>query len=95
MSTLRFRTAFSAVSLLAIALPALSQTFRGALTGSVTDATGAVIAGAQVTAQNAATGLSRETVTTASGDFAFQDLPLGSYAVTLLSKTILNRCSLD
>jgi hypothetical protein len=83
MSTLRFRTAFSAVSLLAIALPALSQTFRGALTGSVTDATGAVIAGAQVTAQNAATGLSRETVTTASGDFAFQDLPLGSYAVTV------------
>jgi hypothetical protein len=68
---------------LLMAIFASAQTFRGAIHGTVTDATGAVIPGAQVKAENTATGLSRESVTTASGDFDFEDLPLGNYTVTV------------
>jgi hypothetical protein len=72
-----------AVLLLAASLAVLGQTFRGAITGSVTDATGAVISGANVKAVSAATGLAREVATTATGDFAIQDLPLGKYTLTV------------
>src|SRR5207244_5229228 len=82
LSRLHSRLAAAALLLIA-SLAAIGQTFRGAITGSVTDATGAVIGGAQVKALNAANGLVREVSTTTSGDFAFQDLPLGRYAVTI------------
>jgi hypothetical protein len=59
------------------------QTFRGAITGTVTDATGAVIANATVKTANEAMGLTRENLTTANGEFVFQDLPLGDYSVTV------------
>jgi hypothetical protein len=62
---------------------AVAQTFRGGITGIVTDASGAVIGGATVRAENSSTSLSRETTTTANGEFAFQDLPLGNYTVTM------------
>ena len=77
---LRFATT---IMLLSAALPAIGQTFRGAVTGSVADATGAVIAGANVKLVSSATGLSREIPTTASGDFVFQDLPPGTYTLTI------------
>ena len=80
-----FRFLGFALAALVLMLPpaAIGQTFRGAITGSVTDASGAVIAGAHVKAVNQATGLSRESLTTATGEFALQDLPLGYYAVTI------------
>src|SRR5271154_6219317 len=59
------------------------QTFRGGITGTVTDASGAAIAGAEVLAINTATQLRRDTVTTSSGEFTVPDLPLGSYQVTV------------
>ena len=84
MSMPRPKAVFYAVWLfLLMAIFASAQTFRGAIHGTVTDATGAVIPGAQVKAENTATGLSRESVTTASGDFDFEDLPLGNYTVTV------------
>ena len=60
-----------------------AQTFRGAITGSVTDATGAVISGASVKVVSVATSLDREGSTTATGDFGFQDLPPGNYTLTI------------
>ena len=69
--------------LLALSEAANAQTFRGGITGTVTDVSGAVISGATVRAVNSATGLSREATTTANGEFAFQDLPLGNYTVTV------------
>jgi hypothetical protein len=60
-----------------------SQTFRGAINGTVSDPTGAMIAGATVKATNPATGISLDTKTTSDGQFAFQDLPLGSYRVSV------------
>ena len=64
-----------------LAVSAYGQTFRGAINGTVTDPSGAVVAGASVKATNAATGVSLNTVTTNEGQFAFQDLPVGSYKV--------------
>lgn len=72
--------------LLAFAVFAFSlsaQTFRGAIAGVVTDASEAAIPEAAIQAVNKATGLTRNTVSTANGDFTLPDLPLGTYTVTV------------
>src|SRR5260370_12984077 len=66
---------------LAVAVDA--QTFRGAINGTVTDPSGAVVPNAAVKATETATGIDHNTVTTSDGVFAFQDIPLGSYKVTV------------
>jgi hypothetical protein len=58
-----------------------AQTFRGAINGSVTDPSGAVVAGATVKATNVATAVTIDTLTSSDGEFAFQDLPLGTYKI--------------
>src|SRR5258708_17236004 len=70
------------VIVLALSIPSFSQAFRGGITGTLTDPSGAAISGAAVKALNAETGLRRGAVTTSSGEFTFQDLPLGTYEVT-------------
>jgi len=57
----------------------LAQGDRGVITGSVKDATGAVVPGAQVTAVHVATNTSYKTKTTTSGDFTVPSLPVGVY----------------
>jgi hypothetical protein len=61
----------------------VGQTFRGTILGSVTDASGAVVAGAPVTVRNLATGLERKTSTSADGSYAVPELPIGTYSVTI------------
>ncbi len=71
---------------LALALMALSghaQTFRGAITGSVTDPSGASVPNAQVKATETLTGIEHNTVSTSDGQFSLQDIPLGFYKVTV------------
>ncbi|HEY7289106.1 MAG TPA: TonB-dependent receptor [Vicinamibacterales bacterium] len=58
-----------------------AQTFRGGISGRVVDSTGAVLPGVSLTATNPATGTSRTTTSSATGDFSFPDLPLGTYTV--------------
>ncbi|HKV05876.1 MAG TPA: TonB-dependent receptor [Candidatus Acidoferrales bacterium] len=53
----------------------------GALTGTVTDPSGGVIAGATVTATNIGTGQSRAVTTDASGSYKISLLPPGNYSV--------------
>lgn len=72
---------FLAFCLLLASLPA--QTFRGSIVGSVFDASGAAIPEANVRVLNAATGLTRETVSSSGGDFSVPDLPLGIYVITV------------
>jgi hypothetical protein len=57
---------------------AFSQGDRGTITGTVTDPTGAVIAGAKVTAENAATHNMLETISTSTGNFTLSQVPVGS-----------------
>jgi hypothetical protein len=74
------------VVLLVVGVAGYSQTFRGAINGTVTDPSGAVVSGADVRATENATGSVHSTVTTTDGQFAFQDLPLGEYRVTVTVK---------
>src|SRR5207245_2729044 len=53
-----------------------------ALSGSVTDSSGAAITDAAVRLESPSTGLARNTNTTSNGDFFFADLPLGIYTLT-------------
>lgn len=83
MLSFRLQPIFLVGAMLSIlSLPATAQTFRGGITGTVTDASGAALVNAAVQAVNTATGLRRETVSSTSGDFVFQDLPLGDYQVS-------------
>ena len=61
----------------------IAQTFRGGISGTVTDATGAAVAGAAVKLVSPDTGLTREGITSSTGEFVFQDLPLGKYDITV------------
>src|SRR5271157_4133800 len=70
---------------LLVAALAGAQTFRGAINGTVTDPTGGVVANAQVKAIDTATGVEHSTTTTSDGQFVFQDLPLGTYKVTVVA----------
>jgi hypothetical protein len=66
-----------------VAPAALAQTITGSIRGTVSDPSGAVIAGASVTATNVSTGVNTSTVTNKDGDYNIQFLPIGSYTVTV------------
>jgi len=56
---------------------------QGALVGTVTDPSGAVVPSVNVTATNLATGIQTQTTTGAEGDYRFSFLSPGNYTVTL------------
>ena len=66
-----------------LSFAANAQTFRGAINGTVTDPSGSSVPNATVKATEIATGIDHTTVTTSDGAFAFQDIPLGQYRVTI------------
>lgn len=55
----------------------------GSLTGTVTDANGALLPGVQVTVANPATGSTRAVTTDSEGRWAVPALPVGSYRVSI------------
>lgn len=60
-----------------------AQTSTTSLRGFIADPKGAVIAGAEVTIVNAATGLSRSTKTDDQGFYQFLEVPPATYTVTI------------
>src|SRR5690349_7018896 len=78
---MRARIFLMFVLLAAIGLSA--QTFRGTILGTITDPSGAVVAGAKVTVKNTGTGLERATETSADGSYSLPELPIGTYNVTV------------
>src|SRR6266478_15781 len=77
------RLVLAILVVLSLAVAANAQTFRGTINGTVTDPSGGVVPNAAVKATEAATGIDHSTVTTSEGAFAFQDIPLGFYKVTV------------
>ena len=67
--------------LLGLALVVQAQTSRGTVSGTVADATGAVIPGATVTLTNTETTLSRTAVTNDEGFYRFDAVDLGTYSL--------------
>src|SRR5271156_1445828 len=53
------------------------------ISGTVTDPSGAVVAGATVTATNVETGVATTLTTNAQGFYSFQSLPLGNYTISV------------
>ena len=68
--------------LLALVLPAISQSDRGTLTGTVSDPQSAMIPSCEVKARNTATGAEYRTLTTATGNYTLTQLPAGTYDLT-------------
>jgi hypothetical protein len=62
---------------------AYGQGTTSRVVGTVTDTTGAVIPGASVTLTNDDTGVSFESVTSATGQYAFEAVQVGKYTVTV------------
>lgn len=70
-----------AVLALAFALYVAAQDVTGKIAGIITDPTGAAIPNASVTATNAATGASKQSVTDNTGSYQIRELPPGNYQV--------------
>jgi hypothetical protein len=65
-----------------LAATAFAQTMgTGTITGTVTDATGAVAPGVNITATNLGTGLERTAVTNSTGNYVIPALQIGTYEV--------------
>jgi hypothetical protein len=65
---------------------AAAQQITGSIRGAVTDASGAVVQAAAVTARHVETGLTRTTFTGSSGTYVLVELPVGHYKLTVGAK---------
>src|SRR6186997_75385 len=73
-----------ALSLAALALQSLfAQNVTGTMNGTVHDASGAVVPNATVSITSEATGAKRQQQSNADGYFAFTDMQIGSYMLSV------------
>ncbi|ABF43190.1 TonB-dependent receptor [Candidatus Koribacter versatilis Ellin345] len=79
------RAAFVSVLLFALifAVSAWGQTSKGIIAGTVTDTSGAVVAGAQVTASNTDTGETRTVQSGPTGAYRVEAVTLGKYRINV------------
>ncbi|HWH56863.1 MAG TPA: TonB-dependent receptor [Terriglobales bacterium] len=68
------------------ALPAMAQTVTAAVTGVVTDPSGAVVPRATVIAENTATGVQTTAQTNDTGAYTIRFLPIGTYTLNITAK---------
>jgi hypothetical protein len=78
---LRSVLVFLGVVLLLVSNSFAQQTL-GSINGTVTDASGGVVHGAQVKVRNNDTGLEQSAATKSDGSFSVADLPIGTYTVS-------------
>jgi hypothetical protein len=74
------------IALMAPSCAQAQMTGKGRITGTVSDATGALIPGATIIATNNATGIAVSTTTTGTGNYDFPDLDPGIYSVSTTAK---------
>src|SRR5712671_6459076 len=67
-------------------VPVHAQVTGATLSGTVTDASGAVIAGAEVSVRNTATGITKDTTTDSAGLYSIPNLIPGPYEVKVTAK---------
>ncbi len=79
------RKFFPPCLLLFCALMALAQSAVSSLRGTIADATGAVIAGAQVVIENRENGFVQTRQAGAQGEYQFAQIPAGKYTVTVVA----------
>ena len=77
------RIGLIAILALAVASIAIGQQDQGVITGTVSDATGAVIPGALVSIRQVDTGITLEKETNASGIYVSGPLKVGVYEVSV------------
>src|ERR1051325_3214073 len=86
---------FAIIALL-LAAPGIvaAQVTTATIVGNVTDSGGANVAGAQVTARNVETGLTRSALSGDDGAYRLEFLPVGKYSIevsfTGFKKSLLN-----
>jgi hypothetical protein len=84
MKTSTFTRISLILAMLAIAcsVSTLAQTVTGSIRGTVTDPSGAVVAGTKVKATNTGTGVATVATTDRAGTYNIESVPIGSYVVT-------------
>src|SRR6266487_6045044 len=70
----------------ALACASLAQVDRGNIQGTVTDASGSVVGSAAVRIVSPATNVAQSTVTGPGGTYAFFNLPIGMYNLSVEGK---------
>ncbi len=84
LSTAMLRTAlFAVLGCLFLSIPMLHAQETASIVGTVTDQSGALLTGAQVTLVNEATHFTRVVETNTSGQYVASAIPTGSYAITV------------
>jgi hypothetical protein len=83
MKRIRFHSPTLLLVILCAGSLAYGQNDRATTTGTVTDPTGAVIAGAHVTLTDAGTGTSFTGTTNSDGIYTIPGLPVGTYTLTI------------
>ena len=78
---MRVRIALSSLFMFLVCSAALAQDISAKITGTVTDASGAVISGATVTAREASRGTLYPTQTNSAGVYYLSPLPIGDYVL--------------
>lgn len=73
-------------ALILISLPGAAQEYLASISGTITDSTGAVIPGAAIIAENAATHFTSSAVTNQKGEYTIPFLTPGMYSVTVQAK---------
>ncbi len=67
-------------------VPLFAQQITGSIRGTVADSSGALVAGATVTARQTETGLTRTATTDHGGNYLLLELPVGHYALEVTAK---------
>jgi hypothetical protein len=71
------------ITLIPLNLRLYAQATSGNLTGTIFDPSGATVPGATIVVRNNATGVENSTVSTSKGDYLFENLPVGTYTITV------------
>src|SRR5215510_13655822 len=76
---MNIRCLWVVVCLFALTMTAFAQSDRGTITGTVSDATGAVIPGVAIEAKNVQTGATYQAGSSETGNYTLAQLPAGTY----------------